>query len=342
MGDGTEFDNTFLALSGFRALAVTDDGAELLVGIETIRQAAGCPVCGVIARTKDRLQVVIRGLPVINRRVRLVWSKRRFSCPDPDCAQRTWTESSDELPDRRVLSARAGRACTRAVGQEARSVASLARLLGVAWATVMSAVRDYGTPLVDDPDRVERVTALGIDETAFLKANAEHHTSYLTGLVDLERRVLIDMTEGNRAIDVSHWLSGKDAAFLSGIVTVACDLHEGYRSGLHPHLDHARQVADPFHVGAAANRCVDHVRRRVQDETFGHRGRKSDPLYRCRRLLTKADERLDDKGRRKLLGLLRAGDPHGEVATAWHADRSTCVTSISPTTRTRPPCSWTV
>ena len=52
---------------------------------------------------------------------------------------------------------------------------------------------------------------------------------------------------------------------------------------------------------------------------MGHRGRKDDPLYRCRRLLTKAGERLDDRGRTKLLGLLRAGDPHGDVATAWHA-----------------------
>ncbi|WP_419946969.1 ISL3 family transposase [Candidatus Poriferisodalis sp.] len=41
--------------------------------------------------------------------------------------------------------------------------------------------------------------------------------------------------------------------------------------------------------------------------------------YRCRRLLTKADERLDDRGRTKLVGLLAAGDPHGEVRTAWHA-----------------------
>jgi len=64
VGDGTEFDDTFLALPGFKVMAVTDDGAELLVGIETIRQAAGCPVCGVIARTKDRLQVVSRGRSV--------------------------------------------------------------------------------------------------------------------------------------------------------------------------------------------------------------------------------------------------------------------------------------
>ena len=36
-------------------------------------------------------------------------------------------------------------------------------------------------------------------------------------------------------------------------------------------------------------------------------------------LLTKADERLDEHGRSKLLGLLAAGDPHGEVRNAWHA-----------------------
>jgi hypothetical protein len=35
--------------------------------------------------------------------------------------------------------------------------------------------------------------------------------------------------------------------------------------------------------------------------------------------LTKADERLDPKGRSKLLGLLGAGDPYGEVRTAWHS-----------------------
>jgi hypothetical protein len=207
MGDGTEFDDALLGLRGFRVVAVTEDGDELLVGIETIRRAAGCPSCGVIARTKDRLRVIIRDLPAFDRRVRLVWSKRRFSCPEPDCPVQTWTERSDELPNRRVLSARAGRECTRAVGQEARSVASLARWLGVSWATVMAAVRDYGTPLVDDPGRVEEVSSLGIDESAFLKANAEHPTMYVTGFVDLERRVVIDMIEGNRAIDVSRWLS---------------------------------------------------------------------------------------------------------------------------------------
>ena len=59
--------------------------------------------------------------------------------------------------------------------------------------------------------------------------------------------------------------------------------------------------------------------RRVQNETLGHRGRKHDPLYRARRLLAKAHERLDERGDTKLRGLLAAGYPNGEVRMAWHA-----------------------
>ena len=38
-----------------------------------------------------------------------------------------------------------------------------------------------------------------------------------------------------------------------------------------------------------ANTKLDECRRRVQNETLGHRGRKADPLLPCRRLLTKAE-----------------------------------------------------
>src|SRR4051794_5187411 len=48
-------------------------------------------------------------------------------------------------------------------------------------------------------------------------------------------------------------------------------------------LPDATQVADPYHVVALANRAVDETRRRVQNETTVHRGRKPDPLYPIRR-----------------------------------------------------------
>src|SRR5665647_2662096 len=108
---------------------------------------------------------------------------------------------------------------------------------------------------------------------------------------------------------------GRYARSVNEIATeLGCDWHTINFTVM---LPDAVQVADPFHVVKLANTKLDECRRRVQNETMGHRGHKADPLYRCRRLLTKATERLDDKGREKLMGLLRAGDPKGDVATMW-------------------------
>ena len=95
-----------------------------------------------------------------------------------------------------------------------------------------------------------------------------------------------------------------------------------YRAGLSPHLDHARRVADPFHVVRVGNRCVDKVRRRVQNETLGHRGRKHDPLFRIRKLLLTGSERSNERGCERMLLGLRVGDPRDEVLGAWLAKES--------------------
>ena len=75
------------------------------------------------------------------------------------------------------------------------------------------------------------------------------------------------------------------------------DLSGPWRLAFTTMLPDAVQVADPFHLVKLACTRLDEVRRRVQHETLGHRGHKDDPLYRSRRLLTKADERLSDRGR---------------------------------------------
>ena len=68
-----------------------------------------------------------------------------------------------------------------------------------------------------------------------------------------------------------------------------------------------------------ANTALDECRRRVQNETLGHGGRRDDPLRRARRRLSIARERLYADQHERLMGLLRAGDPHREVGFAWNA-----------------------
>jgi transposase len=69
------------------------------------------------------------------------------------------------------------------------------------------------------------------------------------------------------------------------------------------------QAQDHFHAVKLANLVIDQIRRRVQQATLGHRGRKHDPLYRIRKLLLTAAEQLTQRGRARLRAGLAAGDP---------------------------------
>ena len=226
------------------------------------------------------------------------------------------TEDIDQIDATAVLTRCAGAGARRQVGQQARPV----REFGVCWWTIMNAVIEHGSPLANDPGRVGDVVQLGVDETSFQAARPGRSTRYVTGLVDLEQRRMIDLVPGNSATDLRKWCANSDPGWLGGIRVVATDLAESYRAGLSPHLDHATRVADPFHVVRVANRCLDQVRRRVQNDQLGHRGRKQDPLYKIRKILLSASERLTVSGIERFHLGLRAGDPNDEVLGAWLAN----------------------
>ena len=322
MSDAIGLAEAMLGLDGFRVLAVDETAAEVVIRIETARELVGCIGCGVQAVAHDRMAVEYRDLAVFGRPARLVWCKRRWRCEEPLCDAKTWTECSPEFSARCLLTNRAGVEACRQVGRNARPVAQLADELGVCWHTVMGAVREHGQPLVDDPDRVGVVRMLGVDETAYLAATQDHPTIYATGLVDLDERIVIDVVLGNTSNDPGLWLDAQPEPWLLAVRVVATDLAESHRSGLDGRLDHAIRVADPFHVVRVANRCLDKVRRRVQNETLGHRGRKADPLYRIRKVMLKGAERLDGMGVDRMLLGLRAGDPDEDVLGAWLAKES--------------------
>ena len=311
-----------LGLPGMRVLGVLEGDGELVVRVETTETIGWCPTCGVRAQVQDRTIRSVRDLSCFGRAVRLDVRRRRWRCREPLCATKTWTEHVDELDATAVLTRRAGAEACRQVGANARPVAAVAREFGVCWWTIMNATIEHGTPLVDDPDRVGVVTKLGVDETSFQAARPGLATSYVTGLVDLERRAMIDMTPGHAAGDLRRWCANADPAWLGKIDVVATDLAESYRAGLSPHLDHCQRVADPFHVVRVANRCMDTVRRRVQNAQLGHRGRKHDPLYKIRKILLAGSERVIAGGADRMLLALRAGDPDDEVLGAWLAKES--------------------
>ena len=318
--DPTRMCELLVGLPDVNVLAVDDTLERLTVVIEVRGPRPLCLGCGVVARVKDRDKVLLVDLPVFGRPSRLLWRKYRWKCITTTCPMLTWTTDVPSIAASRLaLTDRAGRWVTRQVGQHGRSVSDVANELDCDWHTVNNAVQAYGAPLVDDPARIGAANALGLDETLFVREGERHHKHWATSIVDVRRGVLLDMIEGRTAAPSIAWLAGRPQAWRDGIDWATLDLSGPYRLVFDTMLPAARQVADPFHVIKVVNTALDECRRRVQNDTLGHRGRKDDPLYRCRRLLTRADERLDDHGRTKLVGLLEAGDPHGEVRMAWHA-----------------------
>ena len=168
-------------------------GGEWRLAVQTTATAVGCRGRGVRAELHGRRTVRVRDLPVGGRPVVLAWRKRIWRCREPACGVRTWTERAAAIRPRAVLTERARAEACRRVGKDAHAVAAVARDLGVGWATVMRAVADHGTPLVDDAARLEGVAALGLDETSVLRATPTAPTRWITGLVDLERGRLLDL-----------------------------------------------------------------------------------------------------------------------------------------------------
>jgi transposase len=306
-----------LGLDGFEVLAAEVVGGEWQLTVQTTATVVGCVGCGVRAELHGRRTVRVRDLPAGGRPVVLAWPKRIWRCREPACKVRTWTERVTAIRPRAVLTERARAEACRRVGKDAHAVAAVARDLGVGWATVMRAVHEHGIPLVDDAGRLEGVATLGLDETTFLKATRVAPTRYVTGLVDLEGGRLLDVVADRTRAAVAGWLGARPRDWLAQVGTVALDPWRGYASALVAPLGHATVVVDHFHAVRLANAVVDQARRRTQQATLGHRGRKRDPLYRIRKLLLTAAEQLTGRGRVRLRAGLTAGDPGGEVAAAW-------------------------
>jgi transposase len=260
------------------------------------------------------------GLPAAGRPVTLVWVKRVWRCVEPRCPRRTWTETAEAIRPRAAWTERARREACRRVGELGQTVAAVAAEFGVGWATVMAAVREYGEPLVNDPRRLDGVQTLGVDETAFLSATPTAGTTFATGIVALNGRPrLLDVVEGRSGTALHDWISGRDQAWRDRITVAALDPFRGYATALRTSLPQATRVLDAFHVVRLGLDAVDQVRRRVQQETLGHRGHAGDPLFRIRRLLRRGHEHHSARSWARMLAGLAAGDADQQVGRAWIA-----------------------
>ena len=312
---------------GLAVVAERFEAGELVVEVESPGgRAVFCSCCGVRARSKGRRLVVLRdGGAAGSVPVRVLWNKRVWACPDDRCDAGTWTEETGLAGPRRVLARRAGEWAAGRLAAVEGSVAGPARRLGVGWQTLWTAIAPIMQQAVDGPDRVGAPARVGIDETVMASATRRRRRRFVSAAVDAGTGQVLDVFDGRDAFDLQRWAQHQPGEQMAAVEVVCLDPHEGYRKAVRALKaegvlgEKARVAADPFHIVRLANRALDDCRRRTQNDTLGHRGRKGDPLYGARKLLLGGAERLDARGRDKMREALDQGDPYDEVADCWAA-----------------------
>ena len=307
-----------VGLKDVRVLHYARSGPDVELMIEQVLGEVRCPRCHQPAQVKERPVVHYVDLPVYGTPMSLAWKKHRMRCVDPRCPTKSWV-----LDDHRIaakgclLTTRAAKWATVQVGG-GRTVSEVAAELSCDWHTVHDAVITYGEALLEaDRKRLNQTSAIGLDETSFVRLGPKKHTSYATTVADVANHQIIDILPTRKYVDVAGWIDSQPPSWKERIRFGALDMSATYAAVYTVTLPKASQVVDPFHLIALANRALDAVRRRVQNEVTGHRGRKDDPLYRVRRVLLRGEERLDEIAAARLASLLELGDPNGEVAIAY-------------------------
>ena len=195
---------------------------------------------------------------------------------------------------------------------------SAAAELDCCWDTVNAAVRIYGAALLAaDTKRLKETTAIGLDETLFVRQGPYKQKTWSTTVCDVANHALIDVLATREFTAVAGWLRRQPHHVKANLEYGCLDMSKTYSAVFKVVTPKATRVIDRFHVMRHAILAVDQTRRRVQQQRLGHRRRAADPLYRARKLLVIKATANDAELTSQLESLLALGDPDGEVAFAY-------------------------
>jgi transposase len=146
--------------------------------------------------------------------------------------------------------------------QAGSSLTSAGKVMNVD-SRVIGRIVNYYVSMALIAEKLEPVTALGLDETSVRKGH-----NYVTVLTDLERKKVVAVSPGKdgEAVKKSLNIMAKRGAQPKDVQKVAMDLSPAYTAAVLEQLPQAAIIYDRFHLEQLLSRSLDTIRKQEQAE----------------------------------------------------------------------------
>ncbi len=231
-------------------------GLGIFLYIESQAKILACPHCG---NKTDKLhqnrEYTVRDLPFGEESVYLKVNRRRMKCPQ---CQHLFSEEFEWVKKKRTYTERLK---TKIISEVLESdIKNVAKRNGVSEQEIETMLKELGEKLCQE--KPQNVRKLGIDEIVLVKGQK----NYCAVLVDLEKRILVEILQKRTEAEVSQHLESWGEEVLWQITEVSIDLWKPYKKVVEKLMPTAEIVADRFHVMKQVNDELDEARRKAKRE----------------------------------------------------------------------------
>ena len=290
-----------LKLDGIRVEDYCNLGEEIVLTVEAETNSAICPRCGQTSKnTHENHFHLARDLNFGERKVLLKYNRRQFKCHE---CKKPFSEKLDFIGERRRSTDRfAEMIVKQVIHSDTHNVAKNNGLTDDEVWSMVEYVSQKKWSL-----ELSGLKRLGIDEIALKKGQGD----YVTVLVDLDKKELIDLVKSRQHKDIKEVLKSWGSEVLSQIEEVSIDMSGNYRNLVKKMLPNAEIVADRFHVaklvGDELNRSRNQEKRAINKiENKAEQEKLKAVLSNSKYALLKPEKSLTDKQKLKLAEIQEA------------------------------------